>query len=139
VQWKAVLPSLRRPGETFRFGLKAEDKWGNPTDRASGQFRFDTSLPVAGLPGDLTYPLGEKSVVFDGLSGAQPGVLRIQVRDASGAIVAESHPLVVRDGPYGGYWGDMHGQSGESIGITTATTGASMCGWTAPRTPGWIW
>ena len=120
VQWKAVLPSLRRPGETFRFGLKAEDKWGNPTDRASGQLRFETSLPVAGLPRDLTYPLGEKSVVFEGLSVAQPGVLRIQVRNAAGALVAESHPLVVRDGPYGGYWGDMHGQSGESIGITTA-------------------
>ena len=120
VQWKAVLPSLRRPGETFRFGLKAEDKWGNPTDRVSGQLRLETSLPVASLPGDLTYPLGEKSVVFEGLSVAQPGVLRIKVRDAAGAIVAESHPLVVRDGPYGGYWGDMHGQSGESIGITTS-------------------
>ena len=120
VQWKAVLPSLRRPGETFRFGLKAEDKWGNPTDRASGQFQLETSLPVAGLPRDLTYPLGEKSVRFEGLSVAQPGVLRIKVLTPAGDVVAESHPLVVRDGPYGGYWADMHGQSGESIGITTS-------------------
>jgi hypothetical protein len=120
VQWKAVLPSLRRPGETFRFGLKAEDKWGNPTDRARGQFRFETSLPVVGLPSDFAYPLGEKSVVFEGLHVEQPGVLRIRVHDASGSVVAESHPLVVRDGLYGGYWADMHGQSGESIGITTS-------------------
>jgi Protein of unknown function (DUF3604) len=120
VQWKAVLPSLRRPGETFRFGLKAEDKWGNPTDRAGGQFRFESSLPVSGLPSHYTYPLGEKAVVFEGLSVAQTGMLRIRVRNESGALIAESHPLVVRQGPYGGYWGDMHGQSGESIGITTA-------------------
>jgi hypothetical protein len=121
VQWKAVLPSLRRPGETFRFGLKAEDKWGNPTDRAAGQFRFECTLPVTGLPGDITYPLGEKSIVFEDLSVAQPGVLRIRVRCAqTGDLVAESHPLLVREGPYGGYWGDMHGQSGQSIGITTS-------------------
>ncbi len=120
VQWKAVLPSLRRPGEPFRFGLKAEDKWGNPTDRATGQLRFESTLPVNGLPSDFTYPSGEKSAVFEGLSVDQPGVLRISVRDASGDIVAESHPLVVRDGLYGGYWADMHGQSGESIGITTS-------------------
>ena len=28
--------------------------------------------------------------------------------------------MVVRDGAYSGYWGDLHGQSGESIGVTTA-------------------
>ena len=58
--------------------------------------------------------------MFEGLSVTQPGVLRIQVRNEAGALVAESHPLVVRDGRYGGYWADMHGQSGESIGITTS-------------------
>ena len=120
VQWKAVLPSLRRPGETFRFGIKAEDKWGNPTDRASAQLQFETTLPVEGLPSEFAYPLGEKSVTFEGLSVAQPGVLRIRVLDTDDTLVAESHPLVVRDGIYGGYWGDMHGQSGESIGITTS-------------------
>ena len=46
--------------------------------------------------------------------------MRIRVLDKEGAALAESHPLVVREGPFGGYWGDMHGQSGESIGITTA-------------------
>lgn len=120
VHWKAVLPSLRRPGETFRFGLKAEDTWGNPTDRASAQFHFDATLPVVGLPSTYAYPLGNKSAVFEGLHVDQPGVLRITVRNQAGDIVAESHPLVVRHGPYGGYWGDMHGQSGESIGLTTS-------------------
>ena len=119
-QWKAVLPSLRRPGEPFRFGIKAEDRWGNPTDQASGELTFESSLAVAGLPERYDYPLGQKSVSFEGLTVSEPGVLRIKVRDASGGVVAESHPLVVREGPHGGYWADMHGQSGESIGITTS-------------------
>ena len=28
--------------------------------------------------------------------------------------------MVIRDGALSGYWGDLHGQSGESIGVTTA-------------------
>ena len=121
--WRAVLSSLRRPGEPFRFGLKAEDVWGNPTPLAEGDFAFETTLPVNGLPERFRYEQGNRSVVFDGLTVDRPGLLRIAVRDASGAAgatVAESHPMVVRDGAYGGYWGDLHGQSGESIGVTTA-------------------
>ena len=120
VRWKAVLPSLRRPGERFRLGIKAEDKWGNPTDRAVARLRFEPSRPVDGLPPEFDYQAGRKSAAFDDLRVAEPGVVRIRVLDEGGSGLAESPPLVVRDGPFGGYWGDMHGQSGESIGITTA-------------------
>ena len=43
--WRAVLSSLRRPGENFIFGLKAEDKWGNPTELAEGSFILEANLP----------------------------------------------------------------------------------------------
>jgi hypothetical protein len=118
--WRAVLSSLRRPGERFRFGLKAEDLWGNPSPTAEGRFTFETTLPVDNLPETYHYEAGNKSVVFDGLSVDRPGILRIAVRDEKGDVVAESHPMVIRDGEYGGYWGDLHGQSGESVGVTTA-------------------
>jgi hypothetical protein len=119
--WRAVLSSLRRPGESFHFGLKAEDSWGNPTEHAEGSFIFETTLPVNNLPATYDYPLGERAVMFEGLSCDQPGELRITVRDAaSGDVVAESHPMQIRDGDYGAYWGDLHGQSGESIGIGTS-------------------
>jgi len=119
-EWRAVLPSLRRPGEVFRLGIKAEDKWGNPTDQATGRFRLESSHPVKGLPETLDYPLGEKSVVLDNLAVEAPGIVRIQMLDESGGCVAEAGPLLIRDGDCSGYWGDLHGQSGESIGITTS-------------------
>lgn len=119
--WRAVLSSLRRPGESFIFGLKAEDKWGNPTEHAEGSFVFETTMPVNNLPERFDYPLGERAVTFEGLSVDQPGELRITVRNAdSGDVVCESHPMMIRDGQYSGYWGDLHGQSGESIGIGTS-------------------
>ena len=117
--WKAVLPTLRRPGEPFRLGLKCEDRWGNPTPLASGRFRLRPTIPVNGLPDTFEYPLGERSVVLDGLTIDEPGELRVAVISDDGAAVAEAGPLVVRHGR-SGYWGDLHGQSGESIGVTTA-------------------
>ena len=117
--WRAVLPSLRRPGERFQLGLKAEDIWGNPSDRAEGSLRLEPSLPVAGLPERVDYPLGSKAMTFEDLRADDPGVLRVRVLDGN-EVVAEAGPLVIRDGEFSGYWGDLHGQSGESIGINTA-------------------
>ncbi len=119
VTWKAVLPTLRRPGEIFRFGLKAEDHWGNPTERASGNLTFETSVPVDKLPSTFDYSAGNKSAVFEGLTVSAEGSLTITVRDEDGTVIATSNPLVVKECDYGGYWADMHGQSGESVGLTT--------------------
>ena len=119
-EWKAVLPSLRRPGEVFHLGIKAEDNWGNPTDQASGRFKFRSSHPVKGLPETLDYSLGEKSMVLDNLWVEESGIVRIQVQDESGTCVAEAGPLLIQEGECSGYWGDLHGQSGESIGLTTS-------------------
>ncbi|MCP5374082.1 MAG: DUF3604 domain-containing protein [Hyphomicrobiales bacterium] len=117
--WRAVLPSLRRPGEPFHLGLKAEDAWGNPSDRAAGRFRLEPTLPVDGLPGEVDFALGSRAVTLDGLRLHDEGTLFVRVLDGN-TCVAEAGPLVCRDGVHSGYWGDLHGQSGESIGINTA-------------------
>ena len=118
--WRAVLPTLRRPGERFHFGLLAEDKWGNPTPQAQGRFRLEASLPVAGLGEWVEHGPGRRATTIEDLSVAEPGRLTIRVLDEAGALVAESNPLLIRDGRVSGYWADLHGQSGESIGINTA-------------------
>ena len=110
VEWKAIVPTLRRPGEHFQFGLKAEDKWGNPTPLASGRFRTRCNLNINGLPEFIDFPLGTKSLCIEHLSSADEGTARIEVIDDSDNCVAEAGPLLIRkDSGYSGYWGDLHG------------------------------
>lgn len=116
--WKAVLPSLRRPGERFHLGLKAEDVWGNPTSQASGRIRLEPSLPVTGLPLEFDYVPDDRALSLENLSCDTEGVLRIKVH-VDGAEAAEAGPLVIRSGSYAGFWGDLHGQTGETIGVNS--------------------
>lgn len=118
--WKAVLPSLRRPGEAFTLGLKAEDNWGNPSDKAHGNFQLAANLPVEGLPKQFEYRRGQKSIIFEKLKVIREGVLRIEVLDADDRVIAESNPMVIKKGQWAGFWGDLHGQSGETVGIGLA-------------------
>lgn len=117
--WKAILPTLRRPGERFQLGLKAEDHWGNPTPLASGRLTLKSNLAIDGLPSTIDYEAGQKSMVLENLSADQSGCIRIDVMK-DGEKVAEAGPLLIAEGKHSGYWGDLHGQSGESIGITTS-------------------
>jgi hypothetical protein len=121
VEWYAILPSLRRPGEVFRLGVRAEDRWGNPTGQAKAGLILEPSLAVDGLPERFDYGPEMLAHVFDGLRVHEEGVLGIAVRDEqSGAVLARSTPLVIREGEHAGWWADLHGQSGESVGINTA-------------------
>jgi len=119
VIWHAVLPTLRRPGEKFRLGIKAEDHWGNPTDMAQGRFKLDATLPVDGLPEELEYVPGQKAVSIDMLSVKEPGLLTIRLMEGDDCV-AEAGPLLIQESPYAEYWGDMHGQSAESLGTGSA-------------------
>ena len=121
VIWKAVISTLRRPGEVFQLGIKAEDDWGNPSDLVDANLRLEASVSVQNLPSTATFSQGQKSLVFEKLSVAEEGELRIKIYDADrDELLCEAGPLIVEDGPYGGYWADLHGQSGESIGITNS-------------------
>ena len=115
-RWAAVLPSLRRPGERFQLGLRAEDIWGNPAMPSEGTLTLSADHPVAGLPDIVTVPKSGYLTLED--LSAPEGTVRITVSDASG-VVATSNPLSIRAGDHAGYWGDLHGQSGETVGIGT--------------------
>lgn len=117
--WKAVLPTARKPLEKFQLGLKAEDHWGNPTPLAEGRFTLESNVNIHGLPDAVDYKLGERSMVFEDLFIDAEVVAWVRVIDESNQCVATAGPLHIRDG-LSGYWGDLHGQSGESIGITTS-------------------
>ena len=114
--WKAVLPSLRRPGEPFFLGIKAEDSWGNPTVPEARRLRLAASQPVDNLPESVAFDGVAPTVAVEGLACAKEGVVTVEALGEDGPV-AVSNPLLVREGDHAGYWGDLHGQSGETIGV----------------------
>jgi len=119
-RWKAILPSLAVVGEPFRLAVVAEDAWGNPTADAAGALELLSSQPLRGLPAGITISEGEGPRVIENLVADRAGDLDLTVR-ANGQPVAQANPLrIVIAAPLRRYWADLHGQSGETIGMGTA-------------------
>ena len=118
--WKAILPSLALVGEPFRLAVVAEDKWGNPTADASRSFELVASQPLRGLPAKLEIKKGDGPRVIEGLIADAEGDVELRLM-ATGEEPARANPLrVVKQSSLRRYWGDLHGQSGETIGMGTA-------------------
>jgi hypothetical protein len=119
-RWIAVIPTRWTVGVPFRLGIKAEDALGNPSDRADAALQLEGSLPVEGLPTETELRPGSFARAIEGLSCAAPGLLTITVRDAAGEVVATTNPMTILPAGRRSFWGDLHGQSAETIGINTA-------------------
>ncbi len=119
-EWRAIMPTLRRPGETFRLAVAKLDRWGNPQAKGDGTFTLTSTLPVKGLPERLTIGAEEGTLLLDDLSVATPGDLVVGFKDARGKEVFRSNPLRIAAGEVATYWSDFHGQSGETVGSGSA-------------------
>ena len=121
VRWRAVLPTLVRAGEQFRLSIKADDKWGNPSNLNDRTLRLVSDRAIAGLPSTLRFQPGSFAATVDGLRLEAPGDCIVRVLD-EGTELCRSNPLrvVPRDTPLVHFWGDTHGQSNETLGTNTA-------------------
>ena len=121
VLYKAILPTLRRKGESFRLCLKGEDRWGNPSDRCERAFGLRANLPVAGQPDKIEFRRGEFACIVEDLQVMEAGELTIELFDDEDTVMACSNPCrLVEDSTLLPYWGDLHGQSEETIGTNSA-------------------
>ena len=116
VLWKAVTATLRRPGEPFIIGIKAEDAWGNPTAPDPCRVRIESNQPVDGLPDYVEFNGTQQAITIEDLRCAAPGKVTFSC-SLDGRPVAQAGPVVIENGELAGYWGDLHGQSGETVGI----------------------
>jgi hypothetical protein len=121
LQHRALLPGLKSRGEPFSLHLTREDLWGNPTAQGERELLLTASLPVENLPERIAFEEGRFVHSLGGLAVRQEGILRITLSDAeTGAVLAESNPLCIAGQvSCGRYWGDLHGQSEETIGTNT--------------------
>jgi hypothetical protein len=123
VQWRAVLPTLVRAGEPFRLAVKADDKWGNPSNLMDRAVRLMTEgAPIGGLPETLRFASGAFAALAEGLRGTEPGDAVVRVLDEAGNELCRSNPVRIapKDAALVHFWGDTHGQSNETLGTNTA-------------------
>ena len=116
----AVLPTRRRPNNSFALKIKGEDRWGNPSDMCAETFRVVATGRIDGLPETITLTPGPRAFVIDGLSAPDPGHICVDLRTADGTLAARSNPLLIEDSAKVHFWGDLHGQSEETIGTGSA-------------------
>ncbi len=121
--WRAVAPTTHRAGQPFRLSLKAEDKWGNPSDKVNMSVRLRSTPQLTGLPETVTFSSGEFVQVIEGLKAEEPGTYHIEILNKAGDILATANPIRIvehEDGQLLHFWGDVHGQSEETIGTGSA-------------------
>ncbi|WP_397545700.1 DUF3604 domain-containing protein [Ruegeria marisflavi] len=118
-RWVLTAPTLRRPGEAFSIGIRAEDHWGNATGFHPTRLRLRASGPVENLPTEVDFAEGRRAMRIGNLSIGAEGTTHLELLSEDGAVLAQSNPVLVRQGDHAAYWGDLHGQSGETVGINT--------------------
>lgn len=121
VVYQAVLPTLRRQSQKFRLCMKGVDRWGNPSNLCDAHLKVRSSLKVSGLPPSLGFSKGEFARTIDNLQALETGDLIIELLDENDRIAASSNPCrIVESSALLPFWGDLHGQSEETIGTNSA-------------------
>ena len=121
VLYKAILPTLREIGAPFRLCLKGEDRWGNPSNLCEQHLGLRANREVDGLTASVQFEKGQFGQVIENLTVEAEGDLIIELLDADARPLAESNPCrFVETAPLLPYWGDLHGQSEETIGTNSA-------------------
>src|SRR5262245_27642243 len=116
-----VAPTTVRPGEPFEALVKAEDVWGNPCERFTGDVALDVrGARITGLPAGLTFRHGEVAVTtMSALRIADAGG-ETRIVATHGEHRAESNLVrALRPGEPKTWWGDLHGQTRATVGTGT--------------------
>jgi len=121
VLWKAIIPTACDTNAQFRLAMKGEDLWGNPSNLCDQTFKLQANLKVKGLPATVTFKLGEFALVLEQLQTLEEGNLVVSLLTQESQLMATSNPMrVLSSHDLMPYWGDLHGQSEETIGTNSA-------------------
>ncbi|QJF52609.1 DUF3604 domain-containing protein [Roseobacter ponti] len=119
--WVAVVPSTIVPGEPFTLKIKGEDRWGNPSDQVDKRLTVRASQTLSGLPDVIGMTPGRFATEVAGLTADAEGPLAITLHDSDGTPLTSCNPAEVVAAPERrSFWGDLHGQSDETLGTNSA-------------------
>ncbi len=117
-KYVAVLPTLVKTSEPFDLKIKAEDKWGNPTTD-NRQLYLKSNTQIKNLTEKVEFD--NDTLIIPGLKCDEQADIKIDIYDSKGNFLCSSNFLKqIKEPEYFHYWGDLHGQSEETIGSNTA-------------------
>ena len=120
--WVAVIPSTITRGDPFSLKIKAEDDWGNPTNKAATRLKVKSNRTIKTLPDFIEVKTGDFATIVSDIIVSIIGPLEISLYAPDGSLVATCNPAFVSETPdFKSYWGDLHGQSEETLGTNSAT------------------
>ena len=103
--------------------IKADDKWGNPSNLIDRTLRLEADGADRRTAGRRCASRRAASPPWStACASTEPGDVAIRVLDESGEELCRTNPLRVaaEDTPLVHFWGDTHGQSNETLGTNTA-------------------
>ncbi len=120
----ALTASETTPAESTWVGIKAEDLWGNPCTTYDGKVHLNAN-GLAGLPETYQFVPEDQGVHrFEGIRAEHVGVYRVLAEDTGNGLTAESNGLkcIAERSRYSPFWGDLHGQSEETVGTNPVSS-----------------
>lgn len=117
-------PSETTPDEEGWVGVKAEDLWGNPSTGYNGTVQIDAG-GLTGLPETYQFQSRDRGVRrFEGVKAPKVGIYRVKATDSANGLDAEGNPLRCVEDRSGHqpFWGDLHGQSEETVGTNPVSS-----------------
>ncbi len=119
--WVAVVPTVCQTGNPFALKIKSEDIWGNPSDKAQIRLIPKSSSNLKNLPNHIDISSGDFTREITGLVAPDDGLFDIGLYTVDDVLLARSNPAIATAAPdLLSYWGDLHGQSDETLGTNSA-------------------
>lgn len=115
---QAVVPGTVEVGKPFAVRLRALDEFGNPTGRYSGTVKLKITGRRGTVAEQVHFPEGTNGVcTVEGCVLDEPGFWSLCIEDEAHHYRTCSNPSrAVEPGEKHLYWGDMHGQTRETVG-----------------------
>lgn len=107
----AVAPSTTGLDEAVTVSIRIEDFWGNTATGYDGSFTIAADGGALEDQVDVSEGTGETMVTLE-----ESSVHRLEIKSNDEELVTTTNPIVVNDGEEDLFWGDIHGQSGETVG-----------------------
>ncbi|MDY6764593.1 MAG: DUF3604 domain-containing protein, partial [Halobacteria archaeon] len=111
-----ILPSVSEVGNEVELRVRATDRWGNIATNYDGTVKVECEGEPSIDAETVRLEEGTGRTTF---SLSEAGVYRLRITDDETGTEATTNPLVVGGDIPKIYWGDIHGQSGETVGTGT--------------------